>query len=150
MTINEPIRDTSLTPADILDLVADGLTYEQIVARHPKLSYKDIFEAADQGANLMRAASEVATPAEIGKLLREGRKLRAAEEPDGAKAGQRRTLEEIRGEYPRAYESWSPEEDKKVAAAYQAGQKVEDIALAHGRQPGAIRSRLAKLGLVKH
>lgn len=54
-------------------------------------------------------------------------------------------VEKVRRRYPRAYEPWSAEEDERLWAA--RGQSVPEIARAFQRQPGAIRSRLKKLGL---
>ena len=41
--------------------------------------------------------------------------------------------------------SWSPEEESKLIAEVRDGRGFKDIALEHGRTPGAIRSRLAKI-----
>ena len=59
------------------------------------------------------------------------------------------TVEHIRREYPRAYEKWTEEEDVRLAREYDQtrSQAIETLAKACGRQPGAIRSRLRKLGL---
>ena len=56
-------------------------------------------------------------------------------------------LEETRKKHPRAYEKWSDEEDERLRKAYKAGAKVKDLAADFARKPGAIRSRLKKLGL---
>jgi hypothetical protein len=148
MRINEPIRNTSLTPADILDLIADGLTYEQIIARHSDLSYKDVFEAADQAANLMRAAGQAAAPPDIQRLIRRGRALRERESTDAQPARKHPKLKEIRRKYPRAFEKWTPEEDMRLIAACKRGESYGDIAPSHGRKASAIRSRLVKLGVL--
>lgn len=47
-----------------------------------------------------------------------------------------------------AYESWSPEEDKKLETEYSNGLKIPEISLIHHRTPGAVRSRLKKLGIL--
>ncbi len=48
-----------------------------------------------------------------------------------------------------AYENWSPEEDKKLKTEYSNGLKIPEISLIHHRTPGAIRSRLKKLGILE-
>lgn len=43
--------------------------------------------------------------------------------------------------------SWSDEEDKQLDSEFEAGMKISEIAVAHHRTAGAIRSRLRKHGL---
>ena len=57
------------------------------------------------------------------------------------------TMEEKRREHPRAYEKWSPEDDERLKEMYAAGHSVAELAKHFGRNNGAIRSRLNKLGL---
>lgn len=56
-------------------------------------------------------------------------------------------LDAIRRRHPRAYEKWTAEEDAQLRSAVEAGKTVQEIAVLLGRQPGAITSRLQKLGL---
>jgi hypothetical protein len=44
---------------------------------------------------------------------------------------------------------WTSEEDDRLAAAYDAGQGLNELAAAHGRTRGAIRSRLIRLGKIE-
>ena len=55
----------------------------------------------------------------------------------------------IRKDYPRAYEKWTPEEDKALAERYKQGDTIPKLAKMHERKVGAIRSRLKKLGLLE-
>ncbi len=57
-------------------------------------------------------------------------------------------LDEIRQRYPKAYERWTPDEDEQLRTKYQEGISIDDLATYFQRQPTAIRSRLAKLGLL--
>ena len=57
-------------------------------------------------------------------------------------------LDAIRATHAKAYAPWSKDEDLDLKRRHQAGERVETIAAAFGRKPGAIRSRLKKLGLV--
>ena len=50
---------------------------------------------------------------------------------------------------PRAGGKWTEEEEQRLRAAYAAHNAIPEIAAAHGRTPGAITSRLVKLGLVE-
>jgi len=55
----------------------------------------------------------------------------------------------LREDFPRAYEPWKPDEEARLADAYTKGVKVAELANTHQRQPGAVRSRLLKLGLLE-
>jgi hypothetical protein len=64
-------------------------------------------------------------------------------------------VEETRKKHPRAYEKWSDEEDENLRQAWEqsadaeesGAAKIRTIAADFDRKPGAIRSRLKKLGL---
>ncbi len=47
-----------------------------------------------------------------------------------------------------AYKPWSAAEDAALTEAHRRGDSIRRIAEIHERQPGAIRSRLVKLGLI--
>jgi hypothetical protein len=64
----------------------------------------------------------------------------------GAAAEPAYQLAEIRQTYPKAYARWSPEDDATLREAYESGQDLESLADAFGRNKGAIRSRLMRLG----
>jgi DNA helicase-2/ATP-dependent DNA helicase PcrA len=52
------------------------------------------------------------------------------------------------GAPPRHGLSWSPDEDDRLRAAFQAGAAIAAIASAHQRKIGAITARLVRLGLI--
>jgi len=58
-------------------------------------------------------------------------------------------LEKIRQQYPKAYTKWSSEDDELLQNKYDAGVSVAELSQFFQRQPGAIRSRLEKLGIKK-
>jgi hypothetical protein len=103
----------------VLEMIAAGHTYEQVLAAYPDLSYLDIFAAAREA-------------------------LQAVGQSDASYAER---LAKIREKHPRAYEKWSDEEDVRLTALFQSQRPVKEIAATLQRQPGAIRSRLVKLGL---
>jgi hypothetical protein len=103
----------------ILSAIAEGRSFDQILAGNPSLTYHDIFYAA-------------------------GEALEIAEQSDGGSTYEQR-LAEIRQKHPRAYDKWSEEEDGRLAQLHQQGNSVEQIATSFQRQPTAIRSRLRKL-----
>jgi hypothetical protein len=43
---------------------------------------------------------------------------------------------------------WSDEEDRTLAAAFDSGKQIAELAAAHGRSRFAIEARLAKLGKI--
>jgi hypothetical protein len=57
------------------------------------------------------------------------------------------TVEAVRREHPRAYEPWSSEDDERLKAHFREGFTVPKLAQVFQRKEGAIRSRLAKLGM---
>ena len=52
-----------------------------------------------------------------------------------------------RQEYPNAYNPWDEEDDSKLIALWGEGATIEEIASYFQRKPGAILSRIKKLGL---
>lgn len=57
-------------------------------------------------------------------------------------------LDNIRQKYPKAYERWTSDEDERLKTKYHEGIGIVELATFFQRQPSAIRSRLAKLGLL--
>jgi hypothetical protein len=47
-----------------------------------------------------------------------------------------------------ANKSWTADEEARLAERFQNGSSIRVLAEAHGRTDGAVRSRLAKLGLI--
>lgn len=45
---------------------------------------------------------------------------------------------------------WSPEEEERLAAAFDAGRTVDELARAHNRTRAGIEARLVKLGKLDH
>ncbi|MFD5536339.1 hypothetical protein ACFWIJ_00395 [Streptomyces sp. NPDC127079] len=57
------------------------------------------------------------------------------------------SVDEVRKQYPRAYERWTLEDDQLLLRLHTSGSGVDELAERFARQPSAIRSRLAKLGV---
>ncbi|MET9252439.1 hypothetical protein [Streptomyces sp. NPDC003717] len=61
---------------------------------------------------------------------------------------QRESPEELRARYPKMGQPWPQEDDTRLLALYQQGERDFDaLGKQFDRKPSAIRSRLAKLGL---
>jgi len=58
-------------------------------------------------------------------------------------------VEEIREKHPKAYTKWTDDEDNSLRNDYLRGKTVEELTSKLQRKPGAIRSRLIRLGLLK-
>lgn len=111
-------RSLSATAVTVLTMIGDRHSYEQILAAHPTLTYRDIFDAA-------REALAVA----------------------GDGDGHDDRLVAIRAVHPRAYEPWTRDEDERLRAMVAGGETAAAMSVALQRQPGAIRSRMLRLGL---
>jgi len=58
------------------------------------------------------------------------------------------SFEKIREKYPNAYRPWGKKQNAKLRALFAKDLSVTDLAKIFGRKNGAIRSRLAKLGIL--
>lgn len=102
----------------VLSLIADGHSYAQIVDGHPDITYRDIFDAAEEALRLNESESDY-----------------------------HQRLAKIKARYPRAYEKWTDDEDAELRAMFKNGANRSTAAAHFQRQPSAINSRLNKLGL---
>ena len=102
----------------VLDLIAKGRTYEQILSLNPVLTYLDIFDAASE-------ALAIGAEADNTYSL---------------------TVDRARGDHPRAYYPWTGEEEATLTALARSGMSHREIAGQLHRQPSAVRSRLVRLG----
>ena len=57
-------------------------------------------------------------------------------------------LNRVKKKYPRAYTSWTSQEDDDLKNQYQNGARLAELPISFQRQPSAIMSRLRKLGLL--
>ena len=138
MSIDQPlfVRDTRIAVTDILAFIAEGLSYEQILRREPRLKMTDIMAAADLARQLLdqyvTSDSIIHVEGRIHLTARRGKWI---------------NLGQLRKEFPRAYEPWTKEDTEKLRTFHQARMDTEEIASRLGRQHGAIISRLERLGL---
>jgi len=132
------IRDTGVSAADILRLIAEGYAYDQILRANPKLNMGDIMAAADLARQVIEAMTDEHDEIEIHHSI-----------SFAFSKGKIIALEKLREEFPRAYLEWSDREDQALADMFHKGAKINDIARRHQRQPGAIHTRLMRLGLIR-
>jgi hypothetical protein len=106
----------------ILEAIAAGHTYEQILVQELAWTYHDIFHAAAEA-------------------------IEVADQPGGTGKTYEDRMAEIRRAHPKAYQPWTSEEDTRLSERFRSGASINDLAREFQRQPSAIRSRLAKLNL---
>lgn len=75
-----------------------------------------------------------------------GKKLKAGEkrQNDGMSK-----IDKLRETFPNAYRPWKTEEDTKLRNMFHDGTPARELMTSFGRQPGSIRARLVKLGLIE-
>lgn len=103
----------------ILRFLAEGCTVEEVFWHYPSLDYGHIRQAAQEALN------SLTTPTE-----------------------QEKGIERTKSRYPKAFTRWTDEEQDLLAREFQAGNSVKALSELLNRQPGAIRIRLEKLGLL--
>lgn len=106
------------TSADILRMLALGLTKAEMIAMNPLLSESDIAEAAKEALQLNSVAQT-----------------------------QKERQSKIVQRYARAYDKWSSDEESRIAEMFKEGRTLREIAAVVERQPSAVKNRLEKMGL---
>ena len=129
----------------ILGLIAEGRSYDQILQQHPELTYFDIFAAAREALELDQVAVEPPPQGVVPFRAPESSNAEPASTPPKRLPSY---IERARVTHRRAWARWTREEDAQLTSLFQRGDSRDEIAQALGRQPGAIRSRLIKLGLI--
>jgi len=115
---------------------------ERALRVHPDALAKD--EELRHASEAALAAHRKLERAEVkrlhGEFVREaGGEMRAPAAP---------RFGNTRGAQSKAYQPWSRDEEDRLRAAFEKGAPLSQIADTLGRKPGAIRSRMRKLGLI--
>jgi DNA helicase-4 len=97
-----------------------------------------IFTSKTDRSQFLSEIKEIGRPVE-GYFIRSGHRI--------AVKRKAYTVEAVRAKYPKAYVKWDPTEDEALTTEFRENLDIKSIAERHGRQPGAIRSRLQRLGL---
>lgn len=131
---------------EIIDSDYPTIGIESSRGKPRKLKKRSVKEKMEDYIKVLSALGE-GIDYETGELIEgmsEGLKLQVFEMLlyfDG-KQKARAKLEE---KYPRNGKSWTDEEDAELLEEYNQGKSVNELAIAHERSTGAIRSRLVKL-----
>ncbi|ODA68714.1 hypothetical protein A7A08_00546 [Methyloligella halotolerans] len=122
-----------------------GLNARALQVHPAAVEQDEAFQALSQTA--LQAAQEAGSEAIAAKqrdFLADA--LEAAEAAQSAASPQ---VAAARADgHKKAYAPWSEDEEQALIRRHEAGETVAAIAAAHGRKPGAIRSRLKKLELI--
>ena len=136
MKASVKIRDTGVTVANVLKLVSEGYSYDQILKANPALTMGDIMASADLARQVIDQLEdekgEVETDRGISFIFARGKVV---------------ALDKLREKHPRAYRPWTPRDGNQLAEMFKRGVSLNDMSAQLGRQPGAIRIRLEKLEL---
>ena len=138
MEANIVIRDTDVKVTDILEKIAAGNSYAQILESYPALTTADIMTTARLCLDLIKG--HISTE---GIIKMEGT-IRIT-----ARSGKVVNLTEVRKTFPRAYEPWKPKEEQTLRELFDQGTPFTEIAEVLQRNVGAVISRLKKLELLK-
>ena len=82
-------------------------------------------------------------------IVRSGGKIRRADAPRPKKTTWQECLKKMRTKHPNAYRPWGDADDRELKRLYEEGTPTRGLTEKFGRHPGAIISRLRKLGLVE-
>ena len=137
--MQEPItiRDTGVKVTEVLESLASGLSYQQILEAYPKLILGDIMSTARLALDFI----EQYVTSEGAIFLDHVIEIRA-------NSGKFVNVSKIREEFPRAYEPWKTGEEAELIEMHKRGMSIPKIAEALRRQPGAVSLRLRARGLL--
>lgn len=112
----------TMTALEIVECLAKGIDplTGEILSEHGPLNDPAVIRALFEAANALRTSPAPGQP-------------NAEANPRPANAGN----------------AWPPEEDLRLLADFDAGVTPKELARKHGRTPGAIKSRLVKLGRIE-
>ena len=116
---------------------------------HPGVSEQDAFFriASDEARDRYAGLSEEELRHQSETFVRQSGGEAASSEGPGSKDGKPAVGKKNRGKHPGSYRRWSEEEEAELRVLYRKDLSIAEIAALLDRQPGGIRSRLAKLGL---
>ncbi len=130
------IRDTEVKITDVLNLLSEGYTYDQISDKF-KITPTDIMLSA-------RIASDI-----ISEMVSiKGKDSINARMEFIISKGNLVPLEEVRKKHPRAFEKWHESETNNLISYYKSGKSIADISSILQRSYGSIKAQLEKVGLI--
>ncbi|MEW6412674.1 MAG: DUF433 domain-containing protein [Candidatus Zixiibacteriota bacterium] len=131
------IRETGVAITEVLELIAAGHSYKQVLEKYPQLSLGDIMLSA-------RVAKDL-----VEKIIIVDKEIKV----EGAmkftvKGGQFRSVDEMKKDHARAFEKWTEHELEEVVRLHKGGRNISEISRQLQRSYGSIKARLERLGLI--
>ena len=122
---------------EVLPILAEMMhrTYDEIASKYERVHEAFNIQYMEQAKRYVNGGNE-----------EDEAFLRASKEKINIKAY---SLDQIRKEYPKAYAKWTQLEENQLAELFHK-KTINELADIHQRQPGAIRSRLRKPGLIEY
>ncbi len=131
------IRDTSVSIMAVLDLIAAGYSYKQVLETHPALSLGDIMLSARVAKELVEKIILLEQDARIEGTMK-----------FVVKSGNFKSVDELKRDHPRAFEKWTDAEQEDLVQLFKNGESIKVIAGQLQRSYGSIKARLERLGLI--
>jgi uncharacterized protein (DUF433 family) len=131
------IRDTGIEIGQVLRMISEGYSYDQILQARPGLTMGDIMASAELARQVIEQVQNEQGQVAVNHAIK-----------FVFTGGKFASLDKVREKHPRAFAPWTTREDNELAEMFKRGGKIEEIARRHRRRPGAIRARLQKLGLI--
>ncbi len=134
---------------NILRDIASGLVEKGLLARadgeYPTISVTDAGRTWLRSRQPLTLAMRVDEPVTNSKRRRREGVNTDSQSDNGP--SQAYSVDAIRREYPNAYAPWTDEEIARLQRFYHSATSLAELSEHFGRQPGAIVSRLNRLGL---
>ena len=128
--------------------IADGLIEKGLLAR-AEGEYA-VIKVTDAGREWLRSRKSLTLAMRVDEMASNSKRRRERVKTDGQSnngPSQAYSVDAIRREYPNAYAPWTDEEIARLQRFYPSATSLAEMAEHFGRQPGAIASRLNRLGL---
>lgn len=120
---------------------------EQALQVHPEVLDQDM-SFHRMSVETVRAFAEL-TASGIEDMHRNFVRAAGGKMPSEAESPASSKASTLRQQYPNAYRPWQTQDDDLLITSWRSDKKTKALAELLGRQPGAIRSRLKKLGLAE-
>jgi hypothetical protein len=131
------IRETGISITHVLGLIAEGRSYKQILEEYRQLSLGDIMLSARVAADLVEKISLLEKDVQVEGTMR-----------FVVKNGSFKSVDEMKKDYPRAFEKWTEAEQNELVMLYKRGENIKTISKQLERSYGSIKARLERLGLI--
>jgi hypothetical protein len=121
----------------ILQLIAAGRSYDQILLRYPNLAYQDIFAAAEEALTKIQSVAQANATRRPASCPEPAVRQVPTSVPDVSEPGAPIKslpgyIERARRTHRRAYERWTTDEDVQLERLFRHGAHLAEIGQALG------------------